>query len=314
MASLIAFESQVTKKQTPNYESLVEKWIEFAQVKPASVVGYMKGIKNFFAFSQANGISEITREVLLAYRDYLRTNYKPASANLYLTATKLFVSYLHQEGFIPVNVAERIKNFKITEGHAKDALGANTVKKIFAGLKTSTLGEKRDAAIFASMVCCGLRDVEVVRADVGDMVNRGEKIFLYLQGKGRDDKGDCVELPQGVYRMIQNYLAARDDVTKNSPLFASVSNRNRAGRLTTTSISRLIKGILRKNKIDSKRLTAHSMRHTCATTMLQNGVELRKVQEVLRHKSVTVTERYLHDLERYNNNGESIAAAAFGLD
>jgi site-specific recombinase XerD len=234
-----------------------------------------------------------------------------------LTSAKLFATFLYQQKIISVNVAERIKNFKTDEGHAKDALEANTVKKILANLKTSTLGEKRDAAIFASMVCCGLRDIEVVRANVDDMVNRGEKIFLYLQGKGRDDKGDCVELPQGVYRLIQVYLAERKAITRiteTSPLFASVSNRNNDGRLTTTSISRLIKGILRDNGIDSKRVTSHSLRHTCATVMLQNGVELRKVQEVLRHKSVTVTERYLHDLKRYNNNGESIAAAAFGLD
>ena len=152
-----------------------------------------------------------------------------------------------------------------------------------------------------------------MRANVGDLVTRGEKIFLQVQGKGRDDKAECVEVPAPVMNLINMYLADRAGVVDDAPLFASVSHRNFGGRLTTTSISRIIKETLRNNGINSSRITAHSLRHTCANTMILNGVDLRRVQEVLRHKNITVTQRYLHELDRYNNGGENICAAAFGL-
>lgn len=314
MTGLIKAESKITKVAVDNQIDLVAKWITFAQVKPASVRAYTKGVKNFFAFLKANAISNITREVLTSYREYLGGKYKAASANLYLTATKLFVGFLYQEGVIATNVAERIKNFKVSEQHAKDALSAQTTKKIIGGFDTSSIKGKRDKAIVALMVTAGLRCCEVVRANVGDLVNRGEKVFLQVQGKGRDDKAECVEVPAPVMNLIKAYLDARGNkLADDAPLFASLSRRNFGGRLTTTSISRIIKSTLRANGIDSPRLTAHSLRHTAATTMILNGVDLRRVQEVLRHKSIGVTERYLHELDRYNNGGESICAAAFGL-
>ena len=307
------------------------KWIKFAQVKPASVAGYTKGVKNFFSFAKANGISDITRDVLLSYREYLRpitaeerrqgikgvvgvrADFKAATSNLYMTATKLFTTFLYQQGIISVNVSERIKNFKVSEQHAKDPLEPDTVKKILASIDTKTLSGKRDVALFATMAVCGLRCCEISRANIGDVVKRGTKKFLHVQGKGRDTKEECVELPQGVCKLIRSYLNKRGTVTNDAPLFASTSHRNSEDRITTNSISRLVKSILRANGLDSDRLTAHSLRHTAATTMINNGVELRRVQEVLRHKSVTVTERYLADLDRYNNGGECVAAEKFGL-
>lgn len=318
MAALIKAESKVINKSAASYEGLIERWVKFAQVKPASIVGYTKGVKNFLSFLQAQGIFEITRETLLSYREFLGVKreakeYKATTCNLYLTATKLFCSFLHQEGIIPVNVSEHIKTFKTDETHAKDALDAATVAKIAASFDTSTLKGKRDAALFAVMVSCGTRCVEISRADVGDMVPRRGKVFLYLLGKGRDDKRECVELPPGVCKLIQAYLAERGNVDKTAPLFASTSHRNTEKRITTNSISRLIKGILRDNKLDDERLTAHSLRHTCAQEILEaTGKDLRRVQEVLRHRSVRVTERYLHDQDRYNNGGECLAAKAFG--
>ena len=313
MTGLIEVKSKVMKASAVNNAELVTKWLAFAQVKPASVRAYTKGVKNFLAFVKTNDISGITREVLIGYKEYLGGKYKAVTANLYLTATKLFVGFLYQEGAIVTNVAERIKNFKVSEQHAKDALSAQMTKKIIAAFDTATLKGKRDKAIYTLMTTCGLRCVEVMRANVGDLVNRGDKVFLQVQGKGRDDKNECVEVPSPVMNLITMYLASRAGVGDDEPLFASVSHRNFGCRLTTTSISRIIKTTLRDNGIDSSRITAHSLRHTCANTMIINGVDLRRVQEVLRHKNITVTQRYLHELDRYNNGGEVICAAAFGL-
>ena len=335
MTGLIAVESKVMNNGAAGYENFFAKWIKYVS-NPASVKAYTKGVKNFFNFCKGNGISSIDRDVIQAYREYLNpaktgAKYKASTANLYLTATKLFCGFLYQERIIEINVAERIKNFKVSEQHTKDALSASTTKRIITSFDivqaeiekdTALTGKKRqasifknvrDKAIYAIMTCCGLRCVEVQRANKADLVNRGEKTFLQVQGKGRDDKAECVEVPSGVLNLVNQYLAERGVLVDDAPLFASVSRRNFGGRLTTNSISRIIKGIFRANGIDTPRITAHSLRHTCANTMILNNVDLRRVQEVLRHRNITVTQRYLHELDRYNNGGECVAAAAFGL-
>lgn len=296
-----------------NHFDLVEKWIAFAQVKPSSVKSYRKGIRRLAEYVEGNGIANLSRENLVEYREMLAKKYSPSTANLYLTSAKLFLAFLQQEGILSVNPAEHLKGLKVIAGHKKDSLSVQDTRKILSTFNTSTLKGKRDKAMYALMTTAGLRTIEVARANVGDIVKRGGKFFLYVMGKGRNEKSESVLLADGVYQMIQDYLTARGNISDNSALFASVSRRNFGGRMTTTSISRIIKTAMRGAGYDSRRLTAHSLRHTAATTMLLNGAAIRQVQQVLRHKNVAVTEIYLHDLDRLTNNAEMLAAAAFGI-
>lgn len=296
-----------------NHFDLVEKWIAFAQVKPSSVKSYRKGIRRLAEYVEGNGIANLSRENLVDYREMLAKKYSPSTANLYLTSAKLFLAFLQQEGVLSVNPAEHLKGLKVIAGHKKDSLSVADTKKILSTFDTSTLKGKRDKAMYSLMTTAGLRTIEIARADVGDIVQRGGKYFLYVMGKGRNEKSECVQVADGVYKMIQEYVSERGKVKDFEPLFASVSRRNFGGRMTTTSISRIIKTAMRGAGYNSRRLTAHSLRHTAATTMLLNGAAIRQVQQVLRHKNVAVTEIYLHDLDRLTNNAEMLAAAAFGI-
>ena len=293
--------------------SLATKWIAFAQVKPASVKSYEKGIKRFREYFAAKNIATPTREVMIAYRSYLGENYKPSTANLYITAARLFLGFLQQEGYLKINPAEHIKGFKIDEGHKKSALAASDVKEIAAKINTSTLKGSRDKAMFALMTSCGLRCCEVARANVGDFEIVDGVIRLHILGKGRDEKIEAVNVPGGVYNLIQNWLAARGTVADDAPLFSSVSRNNFGGRLTTVSISRIVKGLMKAADYDSPRLTAHSLRHTAATTALKSGATLREVQETLRHRNISVTQIYLHELDALANSATNRAATAFGF-
>lgn len=297
--------------EVTNYFNLVERWIAYAQVSKSSVKSYKKGIRRLMEYCAANNISTPSRDVMIGYREYLQGKYAAATANLYLTAAKLFFSFLQVEGFIQVNPAERVKGLKIRAGHKKDALTADATKKILSTFDSSTVQGKRDKAIFALMVTAGLRTIEVSRADVGDIIEQGGKYFLLVQGKGHEEKDAMVKITAGVFNLIQDYLQSRADDSEN--LFGSVSKRNYGGRLTTTSISRIVKTAMKAAGYNSKRLTAHSLRHTAATMALKAGASVREVQQVLRHTSITVTQLYLHDLDRLNNNVEELNAAAFGI-
>jgi len=303
--------SLVRNVQVEQYNELVGKWLAYAQVSPSSVKSYQKGIRRLQEYCTTKAICVISRANLIDYREHLKNKYAVATANLYLTAAKLFLNFLKAEGYLNENPADRVKGLKVIAGHKKDAFSAKSIQTILKSFDTSSIKGKRDKAMFALMTTSGLRTIEVSRADVSDIVTLDGNYFLLVQGKGRGEKSDKVRITEGVYNLIQDYLAHRSE--KQVSLFGSLSRRNYGERLTTTSISRLVKSAMKRAGYDSRRLTAHSLRHTAATVALKNGATLREVQQVLRHTNITVTQIYLHDLDRLENRAECIAAAAFGL-
>ena len=130
-------------------------------------------------------------------------------------------------------------------------------------------------------------------------------------------KTDYVKIVEEAEEAIREYLKARKEegeiLLDDSPLFASVANRNHFKRLTTRSISRLVKQHLQGIGIDDSRHTAHSLRHTAATLNLLNGGTVEETQQLLRHSNINTTMIYSHALERAKNNSEkNIAGAIFG--
>lgn len=292
-------------------ETLVSQWLKFADVSEKSVKTYNKAIRRFFVYLHDNNITAPVADDVYNWRDSLKAENKSASTvNLYLTSCKLFFKFLAQRN-IYKNIAEHVKGCKLTNEHKREALTAQQGKNVIKSFDTSTLAGLRDRAMTALMMTCGLRTIEVSRANVGDMVKSYGRTALYVQGKGRTDRRECVMIPVQIEIMINEYLEARGQVTDDAPLFAGIGNRNKGGRLTTDTISRIVKAAFKSNGLNSKRLTAHSLRHSAATAMLLAGMELTQVQQVLRHKNINTTLVYSHHLDRLKNHAEEAAANAF---
>lgn len=295
----------------PMSVNLVEEWIKFADVSAKSAKNYTKSIRRFFAYLAEKCISAPTADDVYEWKETLKTEGKaPATINHYLTATKLFFKFLNQRGLYSVDISH-IKGCKLTSEHKRDALTPDQGKQVLKSFDTTTLAGLRDKAMTALMMCCGLRTIEVSRANIGDLVKTYGRTALYVQGKGRTDRRECVMIPAQVEKMIRDYLVARGVTDVSAPLFAGIGNRNKGGRMTTDTISRIVKAALRANNMNSPRLTAHSLRHSAATAMLLAGVELMKVQQILRHKNINTTMIYAHNLDRIQNHGEDAAASAF---
>ena len=291
---------------------LFTHWIEYLDAKPRTIETYTRNIKPFMLYLQANGISQPTREDIIAYRDQLKADHKPTTVQAYIMAIKLFFQWLEQENIYP-NIAKHVKGAKIDTDHKKDPLTAKQVGKVLKTIDTDTLTGLRDYAIIALDVTSGLRTIEISRANIEDMRTVGDFTALFIQGKGHDEKSTFVKIPEQVEEAIRAYLAARGKTNGKDPLFVSHANRNNGERMTTRSISRIIKDNLKAAGYDSDRLTAHSLRHTAATLNLLNGASLEETQQLLRHTSINTTMIYAHALERAKNNSEErIAAAIFG--
>ncbi len=309
MTSIATTATQAPAAMTTKPFDLVADWLRFAAVADKSAATYEVALKQLAKYLAVRGISTPTRADIEDWRESLIAAGKsPSTILLYLSSAKLFFRWLAQAG-IYTNVADNLKaRVKLSNAHKKDALTIKQVQALIKASEGKSLKALRDSAIIALLATTGVRTVEITRADICDIRQRGDKTYLYVQGKGRSEKAECVEIPPSVMSRIRAYLKARGKAPLGAPLFVSTSQRNKGERLETQTISRLVKSKLREIGLDLPTLTAHSLRHTAATIMLQAGQKLRDVQLVLRHKSMNTTLIYDNTIARWNIRAENVVA------
>lgn len=295
--------------------SLLERFIKYTDREATTTKGYITCLRVFARWLQAEGITQPTREDILAYKEYLNTpsfgkdnanELKAGTKQQYLRAVKHFFKWTAAEGFYP-NIADNIHTVKINNSvHKKDALERDAVKKIAESIDTSTEQGKRLYAMYLLCISCGLRTIEINRANIEDIKKNGERTYLYLQGKGHSEHDAPVLLIPEVQEALTDYLNSRTDkYTSKSPLFVSTGNRSGGKRIATTTISTMLKGALKGAGYDSDRLTAHSLRHTSGTGAYKATGSLYLAQKHQRHADPSTTEIYIHAEEREERNTEA---------
>ena len=292
--------------------TLFERFIAYLDSSQKTIETYTKAIRQLFNYFSLNGITRPTREDIIAFRDELKASgHKPTTVQNYITATKLFFKWTAQERIYP-NIAEHIKGAKLNREHKKDYLTSRQVKTILEAVERNTVKGLRDYAMLTLMITGGLRTIEVVRADISDLRNIGECTALFVQGKGREEKTEYIKISPEVERAIRTYLTKRGSKDESEPLFTSTSNNNAGQRLTTRTVSEIVKDRLKSAGYDSNRLTAHSLRHTAVTLSLLAGKDITEVQQFARHSNIATTMIYNHALDKAKNScSEAIAKAIF---
>jgi integrase/recombinase XerC len=291
-------------------DELFARWIAYLDVRPKSVETYVCAVRQFLRWLHKHGkTANPAREDILAYRQFLAETKKPATVQTYIIALRLFFQWLAAEG-VYNNIAEHIKGAKIERYHKKDYLTIEQVKNVLGRIEPRTERDRRDYASLLLMITGGLRDIEVSRANIGDIDAAGGNAVLYLRGKGQDERADYVKLTEPVITAINRYLQDRGETKPAAPLFISVSRSSRGSRLTTRSISRIAKQRLRDAGYDSDRLTAHSFRHSAITFALLGGLSLQETQQFARHTNISSTLIYAHNLERAGNRGAEVITGA----
>ena len=151
-----------------------------------------------------------------------------------------------------------------------------------------------------------MRTVELTRLNVGDITYKYGQRVLKVWGKGHDGKDDFIVLSEKALKAISAYLKTRGIAGDydnpraawyDEPLFMASGNRNVNGRLSTRSVRMIVKDGLRAIGLDSRQYTAHSLRHTTACLLLENGATLTDAQRVLRHTNPATTEIYVESIK-----------------
>lgn len=256
------------------------------------------------------------------YRTDKQGNYiviccKANTVKQYLQSVKQFFRWTASENLYP-NIAENIHPPKIDQrSHRKEALSASDVFKIEQSiidhgqrkqsiaaeapkdsknkLARATEQQKRLYAMYLLAVNCGLRTIEISRANIRDLETIKGTVYLYIQGKGHTEADTKKTLAPGVYDAIQDYLSSRSDkYNSNSPLFVSTGNRSQGKRIAPETIGKMLKAALKEAGYNSDRLTAHSLRHTAGTAAMRITNNIYETQKYMRHENPGTTEIYLH--------------------
>jgi len=260
-------------------------------LSPHTVTAYMRDLEGFRSFLEEVDRSKRTEESLLkgidhiAIRRYLAVLHgrnKKTSIARKLASLRTFFRYLVRQGALEKNPGDMVT----TPRQEKYLPKTLTVDEAYALMESGVdagLLKLRDRAILEILYSCGLRVSELTGLDVGSLDLR-EGVARVI-GKGRKER--IVPLGRKASEALARYLEARNNPPDTAPLFV-----NRFGkRLTPRSVQRNLKAQLIKAGI-LKDATPHSLRHSFATHLLDGGADLRAIQELLGHASLSTTQKY----------------------
>lgn len=295
----------ITTVSPQRIEELVDSFILSQDVKQSSRELYRRTLKQYFNWVEKKGysLSQIARPQLLEYKEeLLSSGMSSLTVGSYITSVRRFYTWTEANKFYP-NIAKDIKSPKRKQQFKKQPLTTDQATKLLGYYQERAV---RDYAIVNLLLRTGLRTIETIRANVEDIIFKGSSRVLLIQGKGRDEKDNFVILTDKAYQPIERYLSTRR-ATGSEPLFISDSNNNKGERLTTRTISYIVKEGLKAIGLNEKQFTAHSLRHTTAVNILRAGGSLETAQYTLRHTNPATTQIYtatIKEEQRLKNSGE----------
>lgn len=291
-----------------------ETWIK--DRADTTQAGYNVTVKAFLEWLANEGITAPTRDDIISYRQWLLTPhasrktgkeiiFSEDTAKRYFRGCKMFFAFLEaQKGaFHYEDITKNVRSPKSPNSDEKpwkrDYLEREDCLRILDSIDRTTETGKRDYCIVLACLSCGLRIIEMQRANIGDIETHAGEHRLFIQGKGHLEKDACKKIEAELWEALEDYLNARGEKDPQAPLFAAVASNAKpgGGRLTEPSISRIVKCILKGAGYDSRRITAHSLRHTSVTLDRQAGASLEEAKRHARHSSIVITQRYDHMLE-----------------
>ena len=271
--------------------NIVERYLNFIDVTKTTYDTYKNGLKMLFIYFKENNITQPTRQDIIAFREDLKLNHSLSTVNTYLISTRNFFKWLEYEN-IYKDITKNIKGVTVSREHKREALTLEQAQLVLKNVKNN-----KEKIMLLLGLCCGCRANELCNIQLKDFIVRDNKVFLYLLGKGRSGKVDYVMVDNLLYKEIQEYV---NEYGISDYLFTSDYKKD-GSKVTNKTIRFTIKNAFRRVGIDDVKYSTHSLRHSFATFAIQNGADIRQVQQSLRHRELSTSMIYLHDLEMKNN-------------
>ncbi|MCD6149428.1 tyrosine-type recombinase/integrase [bacterium] len=286
-----------------NIKTLLIEFLEHLEIElsrsPKTVENYHRCLIYFLNWSKIKNPGDIDLGLVKKYRLYLNRRQdakgnclKQVTQNNYVIVLRGFLKYLAKQDIETLS-AEKVEIGKSSQREV-EFLEPEEVDRLLNSANGTDLKSLRDRAILELLFSAGLRVSELVNID-RDKINL-EKQNFSVKGKGR--KTRIVFISDTAKEAIRKYLEERIDT--DPALFVRVVKKipkDADLRLTPRSVQRIVKEYAIKAGI-IKNVHPHTLRHTFATDLLANGADIRSVQEMLGHSSITTTQIYTHITNR----------------
>lgn len=254
------------------------------QLSPNTVSSYSSDAEDFLSFCQ-DAVNAGTDTVEEYFKDRAAILSKRSQARV-LSSLRSFFDWLVLENERPDNPCDRIDAPKLGK-YLPEVLSVEEVLSILDSVDTGTWNGMRDRAILEIMYGCGLRVSEVCNLLISNVFDKER--FVRVTGKG--DKERIVPVAEPALEAFRSYLDVRPETAPGYDDFAFI---NRFGKpLSRVAVFSMVKRQALFAGIN-KEISPHTFRHSFATHLIENGADLRVVQEMLGHESVLTTEIYTH--------------------
>lgn len=250
---------------------------------------YGSDLEQFFDFLRRErgdeaSAKDVDHLLIRRYMALLHKSHKKSSIGRKLAAIRALFRYLLRLGMVVKNPAELVSTPK-KEKRIPFHLTIDEVISLVEAPNGNDLLPLRDKVILETLYSCGIRVSELTGLDLIHLdLDAG---LIRVLGKGNKER--IVPLGSHARRAVAAYIELRGDPPANAPLLLNA----RGGRLTGRSVGRIIdKYILKLATV--KKISPHTLRHTFATHLLEGGADLRAIQELLGHASLSTTQKYTH--------------------
>ena len=258
-----------------------------------SIKNYLWDVSKLISFLEVNEIKtdpvEINKDTVQRFVYEVAEVVNPRSQARIISGLKSFFNYLVFEDYRKDNPLDLIESPKIGR-KLPDTLSENEINKLIAAIDLSKPEGERNRAMLETLYGCGLRVSELIGLKISDLYF--EEDFIKVTGKG--NKQRFVPVSNINKKCINIYRKEVRVHLKIQEGFKDILFLNRRGKqLTRAMIFTIVKDLAEKIDLN-KTISPHTFRHSFATHLLENGADLRSIQQMLGHESITTTEVYMH--------------------
>lgn len=257
-----------------------------------TIENYGRDLKQYYRFlenEKITSIQKIDRYIILNYLEKLRADGLSANTIIRrLSSLRQYHEYLFQEKITPNNPMQHVDTPKKAKT-LPDVLSTEEVDAVIEQPDTTNPLGVRNRAMLEVMYATGLRVSEICNLEL----NHLHLQMGLIQTRGKGNKERIIPIGDAAIRWLEDYLSLSRYTLLNDEDHTFVFVNSRGGKLSRQGIWKIIKKIVQEAGI-SKNVTPHTLRHSFATHLLENGADLRIVQELLGHSDISTTQIYTH--------------------
>ena len=275
-------------------ENAIEKFLEYIEKElnytKMTIINYHNDLYLFAKYINDKKLNylKLNKNDVIEYLKYLdEKKYSNKSISRFLSSLRHFYTYLVEIKLLEENIFKRVRNPK-TEKKLPNYLNILEIENLLSLLKEDTKEDIRNKCLVELLYSTGIRVSEATNIKLKDIDINNMTIRIF--GKGRKER--IAYFGESLKNILKKYLNVRKEFLKKGEIDYLFIN-NGGGQLSRSSIENIFIKISNMEGVEHK-LSPHTLRHTYATHLLNNGADLRSVQELLGHENLNTTEIYTH--------------------